>query len=162
MLDNLTVIKQIIEDHVSIKKHVKLVGDSLGDYEAVSTLDKEYADLNPVQVQALSEKGEKLEQTFNMLGEGLRNHFAIEEKYLPSLLGEHLTRALLIEHREIENIIDRTKALVSGIKLEGLSREELISQKFAMQKTINDVGQMIEEHASEEEAVLSMLQKGLQ
>ena len=161
MQDKLAIIRRIIDEHQTIKGHMKLVGDSVSDQEALATLQKAHADFIPGRLEVMSEKQKKLQQTMSALDEGLKNHFAFEEKALPPLLGELLMQALVLEHREIKNEIDEAKSTVESTKLEGLSREELISKESHIQQMIDSICQLVEEHATKEEAVLEMVQRAL-
>lgn len=162
MQDKLAIIRRIIDEHQTIKGHLKLVGDSVSDQEALAALQKAHADFIPGRLEVMSEKQKKLQQTMSTLEEGLKNHFAFEEKALPPLLGELLMQALVLEHREIKNEIDEAKSTVESIKLEGLSREKLISKESHMQQMIDNICQLVEEHATKEEAILEMVQRALE
>jgi len=135
MQDNLAIIRRVIDEHESIRGHVKLVGDSISDQEALPSL--------------------------GFLDEGLRNHFAYEEKVLAPLLGELFMRALVLDHQEIRKEIDVAKSIVTEAKLEGLSREELLNKESHIQQVIKNMCYLIEEHAYKEETILEMLQKVL-
>jgi hypothetical protein len=162
MLDNLAIINKVIEEHQAIREHIKLVGDSIPDQEALTALEKARADFIPGRLEVLTEKQEKLQQTLNFLDEGLKNHFAFEGEALPPLLGELPMRGLLLEHREIKNKIDKAKSIVASTKLEGLSREELLSREAHIQQSITGICQLVEEHATKEEAILDMVQRALE
>lgn len=162
MQDKLAVIKRIIDEHQTIKEHVKLVGDSVSDQEALAALQKAHADFIPGRLEVVSEKQKKLQQTISALDEGLKNHFTFEEKVLPPLLGKLVMQALVLEHGEIKNEIDEAKSVVADTKLEGLSREELLSKESHMQQMIDSICQLVEEHAAKEEAILNMVQRALE
>jgi len=161
MVDNLAIIRRIIDEHQVFKGHVKLIGDSISDYEALAAVAKARADLIPGRLEALSEKQNKLRQTMSFLHDGLENHFAFEEQVLPPLLGELLTRALILEHQEIRDEINEAAPLVINTRLEGLSREELLSTESHIQQVIDSLCHLVEEHATKEEAILEMLQRAL-
>ncbi len=160
MSDNLTIIKRIIDEHQTIRGHVKLVGDSIADQEALMSLTRTRADWVPGQPD-IAEKQERLQQTISFLDEGLKNHFAFEEKAFPQLLGELFARALELEHDEIRGEIDEAKSILANTRLEGLSREELISKQSGIREIIDSICQLVEEHAGKEEKILEMLQKAL-
>jgi hypothetical protein len=162
MLDGLAIINRVIEEHQAIRKHIKLVGDSVPDREALTALEKARADFIPGRLEVMTEKQEELQQTLNFLDEGLKNHFAFEGKALPPLLGELPMQGLLLEHREIRNKIDEAKSIVASTKLEGLSREELLSKEANIQQTITGLCQLVEEHTTKEEAILDMVQRALE
>ena len=162
MENNLAIISRIIEEHQAIRGHIKLVGDSASDREAMNALTRARADWIPGRLEILAEKQKKLQQTMSFLDEGLKNHFAFEARYLPPFLGELLMRALLLEHREIRKQIDEAKSIVADTRLEGLSREELLSKESRVHQTVSTICQLVEEHAIREEVVLEMLQRALE
>ena len=161
MLDKLAIINRVIAEHQTIGQHVKLLGDSVSDEEALKSLEGARADWIPGRLEAVSEKQKRLQQTMNALDEGLRRHFAFEEKALPPLLGELLMQSLILEHREIKERIDEAKSIAADTKLEGLSRDELLSEEAHMQHIVANIGHLVEEHAAREEAVLAMMQRAL-
>jgi len=161
MQDDLAIIRKVIDEHESIRRHVKLVGDSISDQEALPGLERVRADWVPGRLGTLAEKEDKLQQAIGFLDEGLQNHFAYEEKVLAPLLGELFMRALVLDHQEIRKEIDAAKSIVTEAKLEGLSREELLNKESHIQQVIKNMCYLIEEHAYKEETILEMLQKVL-
>jgi hypothetical protein len=161
MTDNLKIVNKAIEEHHAIRGHVKLVGDSVSDLEALFALQKARPDWILSAPEALVEKQSELQRTISALDDGLKNHFSFEEKVFPPLFGELLMRALVFEHREINKQIDEAKSLVAKIKLEGLSQKELLSRKSQIQQKVEGILQLVEEHATTEESILKMLQKAL-
>lgn len=162
MSGNAAIIDSLIEQHHTLRQHAKLVGEAIADIEAALTLRltrREWAHGSP---ETISEKQQQLQQTMGFLDEGLKKHFAFEEKVLPPLLGELLMRALTIEHRVIKGRIDQAKSVLYDIKLEGSSQDELLAKKSRIQQTIDDIIELIEEHATNEETILKMLKKALQ
>jgi len=157
-----SVIDRIIEWHQTIKEHVKLIGDSISDREALMTLEKIRPEWIPGQPGVESEKQKRLMQVISFLDEGLRNHFAYEEEYLPPLLGEIFMRALILDHQEVKKEINEAKSMVAGVNLEGLSRDELLLRESAIQEKIARVCQIIEEHAGNEEIIMGMARRALQ
>jgi hypothetical protein len=162
MADNLKIVNRVIDEHHTIRGHVKLVGDSVSDLEALFGLQKAAPDWILSSPEALPEKQGKLQQTISALDEGLKNHFSLEEKLLPPLFGEFIMQALILEHREIKKSIDDTKSLLANTKLVGLSQRELLSQKGRIQQKVEGVLQLVEEHADKEETILKMLKKTLE
>lgn len=162
MEDYRAMFKRIREEHSAIRGNVRLVGDSVSDQEALNALTRARADWIPGRAEILSEKQKRLQQTLSFLGEGLQNHFALEAKYLPPFLGELFMRALLLEHREIGKEIDEARSTAANMKLEGLSREELLLKEAQIQQMVSGLCQAVEEHAAKEETLLEMLENGLQ
>jgi hemerythrin len=162
MEDYRAMFERIREEHLSIRGNIRLVGDSVSDQEALNALRKTRADWIPGRADILSEKQKRLQQTLSFLDEGLQNHFALEARYLPPFLGELFMRALLLEHREIGKQVNEAKSMAADMKLEGLSREELLLKEGQIQQIVSGLCQTVEEHAAKEETLLEMLEKGLQ
>ncbi len=162
MEDYLTTIRRIIEWHQTLREHIRLVGDSLSDREALTILKRARADWVPGRPEILAEKQKKLQRAISSLNEGLKNHFAYEEKYLPPILGELFMRALILDHQEIREKIKENESIVANIKLEGLSRDESLSQESYIQQVIESSCQLFEEHATREEIILEMLRRALE
>ena len=161
MEDSLTMINRLIEQHQAIRGHLKLVGDSISDAEAVASLEATQDDWIPGRPGILAEKQKKLQQMLRSLDEGLKNHFAFEEEALPPLLGELFMRALILDHQQINKEIDEARSTVAATGLEGLSREESLSRESYVQQVANSLCDLVEEHATREETILGMLQRAL-
>ena len=161
MLDYLAKINEIIEEHRTIGSGVKLVGESVSDQEALTSLKNVRSDWVPGRLELISEKQRKLKQTMSFLEEGLRNHFAKEEEVLPALLGEFLMQSLLLEHQEIVGKIDEVKLVAADSKLGRLSEAELESLDSEVKQKISDFSRLIEEHADKEEMMLDMVARAL-
>jgi hypothetical protein len=162
MEDYRAMFSRIREEHLAIRGDIRLVGESVSDQEALSALTRARADWVPSRAEILSEKQKRLQQTLSFLGDGLHNHFALEAKYLPPFLGELLMLALILEHREIGKQIDEARSVTVDTKLEGLSQEEVLSKETRIQQIVSRICQIVEEHASKEEILLGMLERGLQ
>jgi len=162
MVDNLTIIHRVIEEHRVIRTHVKLVGDSMNDMEAFLSLQKVHAGWTQSSKEGMLEKQEKLQQTLSSLSEGLNNHFGFEEKTLPPLFGELLMQALIFEHREIMNKLSEAKSMVFDTRLEGLDQKELLAKKWDIQQVVGSLPQVIEGHARKEETILNMMKKAME
>ena len=160
--DDLALIKRVKDEYQVIMGHVKLVGDSISDHEALKSLREAHADWIPGRPEILAEKQKRLQRTLSFLDEGLQSHFAHEEKFLPPLLGELFMRALILDHREIAKEIDRAKSIVADMELEGLDREGLLSRDSYIQRAIESIIHLIDDHATREEIVLDMLERALQ
>ncbi len=162
MEDYLAIIQRVIEEHQALRSNLKLVGDSIPDREALSSLERTRADWVPGKPELLAEKQNKLLQAVRYLEEGLRNHFAFEGRALPPLLGDLFMRAILLDHQEIMKEIKNDKSMAAEARLEGLGREELLSKEAEIQETISNLCRLVEEHATREEAMLEMLRKALE
>jgi hypothetical protein len=141
---------------------MKLTGESVTDEEALTALEKARADWIPGRPEAVSAKQGRLQQAIGFLDEGLKNHFAFEENVFPSLLGDTLARAITLEHEGIRRELEETKPVAADIRLEGLSREDLLAEEARWQQRIDVVSQLVEEHARKEELILDMVRRVLE
>jgi hypothetical protein len=162
MSDYLAKVREILEEHHIIRGSVRLVGDSVSDQEALASLKGVRSDWTPGRLELVSEKQRNLKQTMSFLEEGLRNHFSREEEVLPQVLGEFLMRALLSEHQEIKEAINRVKSVASVTKLEGMSQEELMANDSELKQVVSSLSQLIEGHADKEDMMLEMVERTLE
>lgn len=160
--DQLAIINHIILEHQKVREYVKMIGDSVTDREALASLQKARTDWVPGRLDILAETKEKLEEATAHLETGLKQHFGYEEEALPPLFGELFMQALILEHQQIRRKIADARAMITNIKLEGLSREEVLTKESDIHQTINDLGTAVEDHAVREEVMLDMLQRSLQ
>jgi hemerythrin len=159
MPEYLDKVREIIVEHRSILGYVKLVGDSISDKEALTSLEK--ARRVSGGPEALAQKVSQLKQALSRLDEGLKNHFAREEEWLPPVFGKFLMRALLIEHAEMQRAIDdaRSAALATGV--EKMSQKELVAWDASLRKLVSRLSRLIRRHARMEDRVLGMLERAL-
>lgn len=160
-MDELDVIDRVLEEHNAVRQHIKLVGDSMSDQEAISSLQGARADWIPGRSDALAEKHKRLQRSLAALDEGLRNHFSFEEETLPPILGRTIMTALTIEHGEIGRHIAEATKLAAEIQPEGPGRQELLATESQIQAAISKICQLLEDHAEKEEVILGMAQKAL-
>jgi len=160
MEDYKTMFNKIKEEHVNIRKNIKLVGDTVADPEALSLLRKLHTEWSSGGKELMLERQNKLRQTFATLDEGLQNHFALEAQYLPQFIGELLVKALTLEHREIEEQIETAKSMSFNMESEDLNHDTILREAHVHQ-IIDDVYLQIEKHIDKEEILLSMLEMGL-
>jgi len=162
MSDNLAMINRIMEEHQAIRGHLTLVGGSVNDKEALEVLEGIRSGWVPARLDILRDRCKKLQEATSLLEEGLRKHFAYEEKFLPPIFGELLMQALISEHQEIRDEIDRAKQVLAEVRVEGLGRRELLDTEMRIQQVTGNMVHIIEEHALREETILEMLQRDLE
>jgi len=161
-MDYLAVIKRVMDEHRVIADRLKLVGEPLNDQEAVISLESVREDLMVDFKATAVEKQSRLEQALLMLEAGLKNHYAYEEDVLPPLLGETITAALALEHRQLLAEVEQAKSVIRGVRLDELSHEEVLNEEALMYGLLNRIRRQKEEHLKREEAMLLMLQKALE
>ncbi len=162
MTDKLEIIRHIIEFHHTIRERVKLVGGSISDLEALFSLRGEYAGWSRSSLDELVKKQNELKETFDLLEDGLKKHFAYEEENLPEILGEALFAGLLLQHNNLRNEITAAKSTLFNSDIKNASRDEIIILKSRLQQTMDSLSQRIESHASGEEIVLNWAREGLE
>jgi len=162
MSDELSTIRQVIEEHQGMKEHIELVTGQLNDQEAIIALEKAHSEWIPGRTEALEENREKLIQTMSLIDEGLKSHYMFEEKILVPLMGELLAEAFINEHGELLKEIARVNGMVANTNFKGLSRDEILSTQAAIQEAISSLHQHKEEHMAAEEAILYMIQRSLE
>lgn len=162
MTDYIAIIDKVMAEHQSIRQHIKLVGDSVSDLEALFSLQQASLGWAQSSVEKLSSKKQQIQQTLLQADSGLKNHFKYEEDNLPPLFGEMLMNALLLEHHEIKKQIEVASSIANDTNLEGLKQTEILSKKSDLQISINSLCQDLERHATQEEQILRMLKKALE
>jgi hypothetical protein len=162
MAEILVTISTVISEHHTTREHTRLAGDSISDEEAITTLKATSRDWIPGRRGGPEKRQMKLLQRLNFVEEGLKNHFATEETVLAMLLGELLTRAIILDHRNIVEKIHKARSIVADMVLQGLSREELLTKESQILQLIDHICHLIEDHATKEDIVLDMMERALQ
>jgi hypothetical protein len=162
MLDAVEVIRRVTAEHSLLRDKKNLLGLSMNDMEAAVDLRGASAIWGQSSIGTIVERRRALQQTIDALEEGLELHFVFEEEELPAILGSTLTRALLLEHKEIKDKIRQTKSALAETHLEKLTREEVFWQKGRIQQLVFNTSQAIEDHAGREDVILRMVDRSLQ
>jgi len=161
MPDYLAKIKEIIEEHHTVRENVKRVGESVSDQEALDSLKSTRSGWAPGKLDIIAEKQSRLQETVNFLREGMLAHFIKEEEFLPAVLGDFLMRGLLIEHKEMNELLSRALEMARDTNLQGLSPEALTDRDNEIKTLINHLCEVIENHADKEDSMLDMVEKAL-
>ncbi|MBN1862905.1 MAG: hemerythrin domain-containing protein [Dehalococcoidales bacterium] len=161
MSDYLAKVEEIIAEHQGIRDSVRRVGESVSDQEALSSLRSADSDWVAGRPELLEQKQSRLKETLDYLEDGMRKHFAREEEVLPSVLGEFLMRALLLEHQEILKTIDRSRSVALNTKFSGMSREALESRDSEIKQTVDGLCRLVEGHADKEDLMLETVKIAL-
>jgi len=159
MPDALEVINKVMSEHSKITDHSKLSASTMNDIDAIYSLEttKRKAAWSSTSITLLIKKRDQLLQTIDLLEDSLKNHFGYEEKALPLVFGELLMKPILHKHREILGQIENVKETL--IILERLDQGELSSKRTVVLGGINNLCQMVDDHAHDEETVLNMMKK---
>ena len=161
-MDKLELLNKIIAAHQVIRGSLSSVGVAVADREAMFSLEKEQSHWTPGQPGDLAQKHAKCEEAMGQLGQALKEHFAMEERHLPSLFGDLLMRGLLLEHRDLIEGLERARAMVAASNPEGLSREQSLERQSNIRVVIENLSRRVEDHASQEEIIFDMLKRALE
>jgi hypothetical protein len=161
MTKHLASIKRVADEHQTIRRHLRLAGDSVPDKQALAVLEKAQVELAPDQTGLPPEKMEAIQQALSALDDGLVNHFHHEEESLSPLLGDLLMQALVLEHQEIAGAISKARQILAGIQKGELNQRERLARELDLYQTIDDIRLMVDDHASREETILDMVHRVL-
>ena len=162
MANELEIVNKIIEEHRSIRTHLKLVGETVSDPEGLLKLEQARPDWMLGPPEQLGEKRTGLEQVLHFLYDGLQNHFALEEKWLPPLLGSLIMEALVLEHEQLKVGMEAIRSRLVSADVQEMSHEQKLGFKWTMQHQIEEIRQNLEGHAGKEETVLGMVKSALE
>ena len=162
MQDEIEKVKHIIEEHTGIKERSKVVGEEINDLEALEDLKMLRESFSGTEEIVLADKLKELKQAMSFFIDGLRKHFDEEEKLLPEILGETLSRALECEHRQITEDINSIIAVGDKEGLDQISQQRSPAIVMHIFQRITALRKMVEEHAQREDVVLQILLAGLQ
>ncbi len=162
MPDALEIINTILSQHFRITENVKTAGERMNDIDAIFRVQVTAykAAQSAFPVANLIERRDQLLKTIDVLADGLNKHFAYEEKVLPLVFGELVMKKILHDHSEILERIVTAKTTLSAI--DGLSRDQLLSERLGLMQNINDLSDAVVNHARYEEEVLNATQKAFE
>ena len=159
MAGELEIIEQVIAQHQIIRLNLRGAQTSLADLDALFNVQKAQAGWAQSSVDKLQEQKQQFKDALVLVQKGLETHFFFEEKYLPPLLGEAMTRALIFIHNEIRQQLEKTVSLTNRASFEGPNQKDLLAGKQLIQDETSALARTIEEHAATEEQILLMLKK---
>jgi hypothetical protein len=162
MLNAAPLIQKVIAEHKLLREQMQHVNEAVNDVEAVFSLDR----VSSAWVQSsLETLGQRQQQPADHLGEltsGLDRHFAFEEESLPLVLGSMLMEGFVSEHNEIRLSMAACREKTDSVHFDGLRRAEALSTKEEVLQFMMAVRTLTYSHLDREEAILRMLESGLQ
>lgn len=161
-MDNLEIIRLVLAQHKVIVGQIESAKGSVSDMGDLLNLEGARSDMMLAFQQKLSDKLNDLGKKLSPLDKGLRRHYAFEEQYLPPLLGELLTEALVLEHKQLLIQMEETTSFISGVKTEGLTRIEELEKETLVYQRLDGLRRNKLDHLNREEAVLLTLQSVLE
>ena len=162
MKDKLALIKEICDAHQVIMGNLTATDAALSDQSVLLGLDRQRAAWTPGSFGDLEAGKQRLLEVFDRLERGLDGHFKLEEKAFPPLFGELMLRGLLVEHAEIRTELAETRAMIECIDFTGQDREAAIQRQADIQQALGALAMLIQDHATSEEAILNLLQRGIE
>ena len=160
--EKMAIVSRVIAEHQAIRHNVNLMGESMNDLEAILNLEQRKQEWTPGKPETVTEKQAKLEQTLMTLGQGLKNHFSFEEKYLFPLTGELLAESLTLDHKRITRELEAASTLVREMPLGDIAPKELAAQEDQIRKMIHSLHHLVEKHATTENAIIESMNRALQ
>ncbi len=162
MRDILALIKQIREAHQVIVTNLTATGSALSDRSALLGLGRQQAAWTPGSFGDMEAGRQRLLDVFDRLKQGLDGHFKLEERAFPPLFGELMMRGLLAEHNDIRSELTQARDLIRQMDFSGLSHEAATQRQSDVQQALGALAMLIQDHATSEEAVLDLLQRGVE
>jgi len=157
MAEVTTITKQIIDEHTQIAPQIKDAQNAINDLEAELQLKSVKEDVAPGRLDDQKQYMHRLKETLDNIDSGLQTHFEREETALLKSFEEHGNRkvstalqALLSEHQEIRNRFAKSKADVSELINQDMSREVWEGKAWGMRIYVNHTLNMLKAHAQSE------------
>jgi hypothetical protein len=161
-MEMIQALKHIMDEHQQIRTHMRLVGESLNDREAVDGLEKAKFNVLSNFSQPLSLKVEGALKTLVALREGVKHHYDFEEAELPPIFGEVLMEATKIQHKELLEEIESAISTLDRTKVEGITTDQRIIEESLMNALLERMLRNKGQHMSREEAMIEMAKVSLE
>jgi hypothetical protein len=153
-MDMKSALAIILGEHRAILDHLRLVGESLNDVEAMQSMEQTESKVLDNMVKPMQAKVDGVMKSLAALEAGLKEHYTHEETLLPPILGEVLTEALKIQHDELLTEIAAARSVVARCKLSGLTSAEKTTEEMLMHSLLDRIRREKERHTRQEESVL--------
>lgn len=155
---DLEIITKVMDQHKVLSGQINSVTETMSDKDALLRLEKAQKDLSVDFRCTLAERHTSLLESLSRVKKGLENHYAFEEEMLPPLLGQLLTEALIIEHKNLIAEMQKVISTIGKINLKGLTHQGEINQEVTMSKSLSTLRDDKLDHQKREEAILLTLQ----
>ena len=156
MPDKMEIINQIIAEH---QANVLTLRDrnSIGEFDALLALQGIQFKCKQAAVKELINRKRQLIDTIRLVQIRLSNHYFFEEIALRQLFGDVFMKAIILQHSEIRQQIDKVMLLINDCLSEELSQDELAGTKSLLQDAISNLCTALVRHANLEEQMLRNL-----
>ena len=168
MNEVITLIDEIIKDHVMIIQRVQTLEQVANDAEALVGLEKAKETFMPGRLEH-KQSLQKLSDLLDKVFEGLQAHFNREEKGLLTAFEKHggqelvtTLRSLLLEHEDLRERFNQSKEDVAKLMRGGMSRHVWEASAHDMRAHITHTRKLLEAHAEIEQELLHALRKQLE
>ena len=146
-----------MDQHKLVLDQLNSMSTTMSDKDALYIVEKAQADLAVDFRRPLSDRKITVVESLTAMARGLKNHYNFEEDLLPPLLGQLLTEALKIEHKELMSEMQKTISTVSEINVKGLNHIDETSVEAIMNESLLALRNKKLDHQKREEAVLLTL-----
>ncbi len=157
MVETLSLIDQLIEEHKLILQNVQVAQQVANDVLALLALDRAKGDFVPGRFGDQQQGLQSLKESLEVIDQGLRGHFGREETGLLTVFEQHgggmlasALRILLLEHEELLNRIAESKKGVAELAGEGLSREVWEGKEWGVRVYLSHTRTLLEVHTQSE------------
>ena len=157
MTEATAITIQIIKEHTQITPQIQDAQNAINDLEAELQLKSAKEVVAPGRLDNQRQYLLKLKDTMDNIDSGLQTHFEREETALLKSFEEHGNRkvstalqSLLHEHQEIRNRFAKSKADVSELINQDMSREVWEGKAWGMRIYVNHTLHMLKAHAQSE------------
>jgi hypothetical protein len=129
----------------------------MSDRRALSLIEEAKDELGVNWRLSLSQRRDYLISSLLMVEQGMKSHYEFEEEMLPALLGDLLTQALVIEHRQLMESMRATIEAITGVGLDDLNHKEELDREALISTRLSALRERKLDHQRREEAVLVTL-----
>jgi hypothetical protein len=101
MLNTLTGFEKLIQEHVSIRAHTKMISNLANDFTTLFSLQNDSTRFSPYQINYLSERRLNFKRVIISLSDSLIDHNSREEEIMQPLVGGPLLQAVKRDSRDV-------------------------------------------------------------
>lgn len=168
MEDDLAIIERVIAEHKTIRQRFQNLEKVANDAEAMAGFEEAKEAFMPGRLD--QKQGlRSLEDTLNVIEDGLQNHFHFEEISLPGVVdhcgdeeNKSSLRSILLEHADLRNRVAHSKKHVAELAAGDMARHRWEASAHDMRTYISHTRKLLEAHAEIEQELLHELRNRLQ
>ena len=164
MVEILSLIDELIEEHKSILQRVQTAVQVANDASAILELDRAKDDFVPGRFSDQQQSLQDLQESLEIIEKGLQAHFEREETALLTAFENHggqtlvsALHSLLLEHENLRNRFAHAQKHVAELTSGNLSRHAWEASAHDMRAHLNHTLKLIEAHAHSEKQLFHKL-----